>query len=64
MDRYESAKSTIDMIFGQQVYPGFPSLLKPCSVNYGCGLYPSTGGGLYRNGIDVIGSQAVHYFHE
>ena len=60
MVRYESAKSTIDMIFGQQVHPGFPNSLRPCDTEYGCGSYPSTTGGLYRDGIDITGSQSVH----
>lgn len=52
--RYESARSSLDAIFGQVVHPGFPITLKPCDDAYGCGYYPSTTGSLYRDGIDLI----------
>jgi hypothetical protein len=56
---YESARSAVDMIFGQQIHPGFPTDIKPCDDDYGCGFYPSTAGGLYRNGIDLITASEV-----
>ena len=62
--RYESTRSTIDTIFGQQVYPGFPSVLKSCDSQYGCGSYPSTTGGKYQNGIDLTGADTVSHTHD
>ena len=61
---YESARSTVDSIFGQRFYPGFPSTLRSCDPS--CGTYPSTSENRFRNGIDLIQtsdqSVSIHYF--
>lgn len=51
--RYENARQQIDTIFGQKFHPSFPRQLKSCDQS-GCGQYPSTTGGVYNEGIDVI----------
>ena len=51
--RYENARQQIDTIFGQKFHPNFPRQLKSCDQS-GCGQYPSTSGGVYNEGIDVI----------
>ena len=60
---YESGRSTIDRIFGQRFYPGFPSTLRSCDLS--CGTYPSTSENRFRNGIDLIQtsdqSVSIHY---
>ena len=63
---YETSRQRIDAIFGQKVHPSFPRQLNPCNNNNnnnnndnsrrrsGCGHYPSTLGGVFNEGIDLV----------
>lgn len=55
---YEYARSTVDRIFGQKFFPGFPNTVRPCMTDFGCGAYPSTSGDLFRSGLDLLQSTA------
>ena len=59
---YEYAWFKVDAIFGQRFAPQFPSKLRPCDTACNCGNYPSTTGGMFPDGIDLIieAQQQVH----
>ena len=51
---YEHAWFEVDSIFGQRFGPTFPDRLRSCDVTCECGNYPTTTGGLYPEGIDLV----------
>lgn len=51
---YEHAWFEVDSIFGQRFGPTFPDTLRSCDITCECGNYPTTTGGLYPEGIDLV----------
>ena len=62
---YEYAWFKVDAIFGQRFASQFPNQLRLCDSICNCGNYPSTTGGMFPDGIDLImePQQVVNYIH-
>ena len=53
---FNAGKSLLLQVFGPKFDPKFPITRKPCG-KCGCGIYPSTGGGKFEEGLDLLASK-------